>query len=127
VATILVADDNATNRLLLSTILEAREHVVLEAGSGDQAWAIAKERQPDLTVVDLHMPGLHGVELIKRLRSHALTASIKVVIYSATTTDVGLRQFMKDVAVDAVLPKPSEPNEVIRIIEEALATPKGPV
>jgi CheY-like chemotaxis protein len=127
VARILVADDNASNRLLLSTVLEARDHVVLEAGTGNQALAIAQERQPELLIVDLYMPGLHGVELVKRLRSHELTESIKVVIYTATTTDAAMRQFIHDFAIDAVLPKPSEPSEIIRIVEQALAMPKGSV
>lgn len=118
-AKILVVDDDATNRLLLATILEAGKHAVLEAAGGDQALELARSERPDIVIADFHMPGMHGVDFIRRLREDAATADIRVIIHTATK-DTAIRQFVDDVGVYGVLPKPFEPGDVVRIIAEVL-------
>jgi CheY-like chemotaxis protein len=125
-ATIVVADDDAYNRLLVATLLEASDHIVLEAASGEEALSLAREHTPDLVIVDLHMPGMHGVDLIQRLRGDAKTSHVKIIIYTATASNQMMSDFSQAFLVNATLPKPSEPNEILRIVHATLDSLAGP-
>lgn len=65
---ILVADDDVVNRSLLQRILEKRGHTVLLAEDGDVALGMAEREQPDLLVVDLSMPIMGGIEMLRAIR-----------------------------------------------------------
>ncbi|WP_167512534.1 response regulator [Oceanidesulfovibrio marinus] len=65
---ILVADDDVVNRSLLQRILEKRGHTVLLAEDGDMALGMAEREQPDLLVVDLSMPIMGGIEMLRAIR-----------------------------------------------------------
>src|SRR5438105_503727 len=65
---ILVADDKATGRELVRTVLESKGYEVFEATDGIQALDAAQRLSPDLIILDLHMPGLDGFGVIKELR-----------------------------------------------------------
>jgi CheY-like chemotaxis protein len=65
---ILVVDDNLTLRVLLSQALEEAGYVAIGAESAEAALDVARFDPPDLWVVDHHMPGMDGAELIRELR-----------------------------------------------------------
>jgi len=65
---VLVADDKATGRELVRTVLEKSGHQVFEASDGEQAVAEARRIHPDLIILDIHMPGLDGFGVIEKLR-----------------------------------------------------------
>jgi CheY-like chemotaxis protein len=121
--TILVIDDDATNRLLLSTILESRGHRVIEAADGIQALAAVAEHAPSLIIMDLHMPRMDGLEFLKTLRSDDRHATSAVFIHTATSTDAALKSLIELYAVDGVLPKPFEPQELLRMVSAVMAEP----
>jgi CheY-like chemotaxis protein len=54
---LLVADDSAPLRLLVSRVLALRGHVVVEAEDGDRAWASLRQDRPDVAILDVIMPG----------------------------------------------------------------------
>ncbi len=58
---VLVADDKATSRELVRTVLEKCGYMVVEAADGLEALRVARESSPDLIILDLHMPGLDGL------------------------------------------------------------------
>jgi CheY-like chemotaxis protein len=66
--TVLVADDKATGRELVRTVLENAGFRVIEASDGLEAVRAARENRPDLIILDLHMPGLDGFGVIQELR-----------------------------------------------------------
>src|SRR5687768_15068594 len=66
---ILVADDNPDNLEILRMRLSSRGYDVITAADGEEALAIAKERQPDLILLDVMMPRLDGVAVCQRLRA----------------------------------------------------------
>ena len=72
---ILVVDDNLTLRVLLSQALEAAGYVAFCAESAEAALELASFDPPDLWVVDHHMPGMNGADLIRALRRSACTRS----------------------------------------------------
>lgn len=121
--TILIIDDDATNRLLLATILESRGHRVIEAADGVQALAEVAEHEPGLIIMDLHMPRMDGLEFLKTLRSDDRHAASAVFIHTATSTDAALQSLIELYAVDGVLPKPFEPQELLRMVSAVMDKP----
>ena len=115
-ARILVVDDEPNNRLLLATILELGGYVVAEAADGAEALLAANAERPDLIVLDLHMPGMSGFDVIKALRADPLLATVKVALYTATAPNPELQVLIDAAGVQGVIPKPSEPREVLDIV-----------
>lgn len=83
--TILVADDNPTNVLLLARSLEKHGYRVMTADDGAAALEMARRHQPDLILMDVMMPELDGLEVCKTLKSDASTASIPIIFVTART------------------------------------------
>jgi two-component system chemotaxis response regulator CheY len=119
-ANILIADDDRNTRLLVRTVLSHAGHTVLEAGDGAEALRIAAQREPDLILLDLSMPSMSGPEFLRALRADARTARTPVALYTATTVNPALRDFMEIYTVRDVIPKPSEPAELLAAVERAL-------
>lgn len=119
-ALILIADDDAASRLLVTTVLRHAGHTIVEAASGEATLAAIAANCPDLLLVDLNMPGLSGVEVIRRLRRDAMLDGLAVALYTATPPNAAMRDFMEIYRVRAAVPKPSEPAELLRAVEDAL-------
>nr|WP_254210048.1 response regulator [Burkholderia multivorans] len=85
VETILLVDDDARILELLRTVLEARGYRVLVASDGEAAVSVTSAEHPDLIVTDWMMPVLDGVALCRRLKPHAATAHIPIVMLTAGT------------------------------------------
>lgn len=81
---ILIVDDHADARRLVRRILQAQgDFTVREAESGPQALAAARERPPDLLILDLMMPEMDGFDVLERLREHDDTAQVPVIVVTA--------------------------------------------
>ncbi|HEX2189411.1 MAG TPA: response regulator [Longimicrobiaceae bacterium] len=80
---LLVVDDDRVNVELLSDLLEAMEYRVAGAFGGEEALRVARERRPDLILLDVMMPGLNGIEVCRRLKSDPATSGIPVVFVTA--------------------------------------------
>jgi CheY-like chemotaxis protein len=120
-ATILVADDDQNNRLLVKMVGEHTGHRVVEAATGEEALSMCAEQPPDLVVLDLSMPAMSGPEFMRALRKGARTSGIPVLLYTATEPDAALRDFMSIYAIAQTVTKPSEPLDLMRAIEQALS------
>jgi signal transduction histidine kinase/CheY-like chemotaxis protein len=83
-ATILIADDVPTNRLLIKEFLRQTPISVIEAENGEGAVMMAKKHPPDLILMDIRMPVLDGVEAMKRIAMDDLTRSIPVIALTAS-------------------------------------------
>jgi CheY-like chemotaxis protein len=121
-ASILVVDDEPDNRRLIVAILTPRGHTVYEASRGEEGLALARQLRPHLIVVDLHMPSMDGPEFVRKLRSETDIAGTKLALYSSTSLSPPLQDFMTVARIACLIPKPGDPEEVLRIIEEALAS-----
>ncbi|SEA53534.1 PleD family two-component system response regulator [Rubrimonas cliftonensis] len=80
---ILIVDDVATNRMLLSLLLSKAFYDVDEAGDGHAALEIARRTRPDVALVDVMMPGMNGYELCRAMKSDPELADIPVVMVTA--------------------------------------------
>ena len=83
---ILVCDDDAGIRTIVSEHLTRQGYTVIEASSGDQALVLAAEQQVEAILLDLYMPGLSGWETLQRLRNNPITANIPVVVLSVLSS-----------------------------------------
>jgi signal transduction histidine kinase/ligand-binding sensor domain-containing protein/CheY-like chemotaxis protein len=84
-ATILVADDVALNRDLLTGYFEGTGHKLITATSGLEALAQAEKHQPDVILMDMRMPELDGHETTKRLKASAVLKHIPVIAVTASS------------------------------------------
>lgn len=84
-AKILVVDDHPAIRMAVNILLQQDDHhIVAEVDNGVDAVSMARKHQPDIVVLDIGIPRLDGIEVIKRLKE--MDADIKVVILSAQAT-----------------------------------------
>lgn len=81
---VLVADDKATGRELIRTVLEQCGHEVFEASDGAEAVRRAREILPDLIILDLHMPVLDGYGALQELRQERLFQATPIVALTAS-------------------------------------------
>jgi signal transduction histidine kinase/CheY-like chemotaxis protein len=83
---ILVCDDDASIRTVVSEHLTRQGYTVVEAVSGEQALVLAAEHHVEAILLDLYMPGLSGWETLQRLRNNPITANIPVVVLSVLSS-----------------------------------------
>jgi CheY-like chemotaxis protein len=81
--TILVVDDQFTNLAYLDMLLEKADFHVVLAKSGEQALSLARQRKPDLILLDVTMPGWDGYETCRRIKQESTLAEIPVLFLSA--------------------------------------------
>jgi len=103
--TILQVEDSAENRALVSRVLEAAGHRVVDAVDGDQALAMAEAIAPDLILMDLHLPGMDGFEVTARLKAMAPLAHVPIVAVTANVL-AGNRERCLRAGCDGYIKKP---------------------
>ena len=82
-ATILVVDDNSTNRKLVSDVLGFDGYRILEAGDAEVAQEIVRKTPPDLILMDIALPGMDGLTLTRLLKASDATRHIIIVAVTA--------------------------------------------
>jgi two-component system cell cycle response regulator DivK len=123
-ATILVIEDNPQNLKLAQLVLQKAGYAVLSADSGEAGLALAEERQPDLILMDVQMPGLDGLAVTRLLKHSPRTAHIKVVALTALAMK-GDAERILGAGCDAYLAKPYHYNELMAVVQRALGSNIG--
>ena len=119
--TILIVDDRPANRQLLLGMLAHHGHRVLEADSAVKGLKMVRKEKPDLIIADILMPKMHGYEFVRKLRSDRKIAHTTVVFFTAGYIEEESRKLAKACGVHHVIVKPVKPEEVIQIVNQALA------
>ncbi len=119
-ATILIVDDHVLNREFLITLLGYGGHRLIEAGNGIEGLKMVEAERPDLVISDILMPNMDGYEFVTRLHSDPATAELPVIFYTATYREREANQLAQSCGVRWVLPKPSDPEVILRTVHEAL-------
>lgn len=115
---ILVVDDAAFMRMMIRDILTKNNfEVVGEATNGDEAVRKYIELQPDLVTLDITMPGMDGVTVLKKIREHDPLA--RVVMCSAMGQQAMVVEAIQNGARDFIN-KPFHPQKVVEILRRAL-------
>jgi len=80
---ILVVDDNAANRDIITTRLQTHGYETLQAADGEEALAAVKQHRPDLVLLDVMMPNLDGIETCRRLKGDATLPFLPIILVTA--------------------------------------------
>ena len=114
---VLVADDNRTNRLILEQMLKSAGYGVDVASDGEQALEHLTTGRYRAAVLDLHMPGLDGISLLRRYRqSQPLGQRIPIVMLTADAT-FDARSACAEAGADAFLTKPTTTESLLSILD----------
>ena len=119
-ATVLVADDNRSNRQALAALLESAGHRVIVAADGREALDKARIERPQLVIADVLMPRMDGYELARRLKDDAAGVGTVVLFYTAYFGTDEARQLAQAHGVARVLVKPSPNDVILRTVDELL-------
>ena len=118
---ILVVDDEAPIRMLLTDLLEEKGYTVLTAADGAAAIDCAIAQQPDLILLDICMPDMEGMEVCAKLRKNPITRTIPVIFLTAFNSDERLEQAI-DMGANDFLGKPINSVELNVRIKAMLQT-----
>jgi CheY-like chemotaxis protein len=118
-ARVLVVDDEPDVLLLCRLNLEQHGHEVFEAGNGQEALRVVRERRPDLIVLDLMLPGVDGYGVLEALRSEGSTPGVKVLVLSAKSLQAD-RDRSRQLGAEAFLTKPFLPDDLCRTVDRML-------
>lgn len=126
-ARILAVDDQPANLFLLKKVLGPAGFEVREARSGAEALAAAQEFSPDLILLDMHLPDMHGLEVLRRLRASPWGSLVPVVAVSALASPEDQALWLEAGCAGAVT-KPIDVKTFVQTISRWLpgAAPGGP-
>lgn len=114
---ILVVDDSKANRVLIKEFLLETNVNLLEAGNGQEALEIAKEKLPNIIFLDIRMPVMTGPETAKALREFAPTSKIPLIAFTASISFANVSNY-KSAGFDDVLLKPVQMGELADAISK---------
>jgi two-component system, OmpR family, response regulator MtrA len=117
---VVVADDEDDILELVTTIIERAGHRVVPVRDGAAALAAVRERRPDLVVLDISMPKVDGLEVLRLLRSDDETSELPVLLLSARAQEDDVRLGFATGA-SAYVKKPFSPGELSRRVDDLLA------
>lgn len=119
VKTVLIADDEPSMRLLVHATIESDEYTVVEASDGDQAWALIQKHRPSLVLLDVQMPGLSGLDVLREIKSDPRLKGTHVILLTAKAQESDIEAGLIGGA-DFYLTKPFSPLDLLSRVEEAL-------
>jgi CheY-like chemotaxis protein len=115
--TVLIVEDNERNRKLVRTVLEFRGYLPIESIDGEGALPLALEHLPALVLMDIRLPGIDGIEALRRLRGDPRTAGIPVVAVTASVTP-GERDKVLAAGFNAYLGKPIDIAAFTELVDQ---------
>ena len=118
-AAILVVEDDRDIQELVAYNLSLEGFQVWRASTGEEGLQMARERRPDLIVLDLMLPGMDGLEVCRRIRRNEETEEIPIVMLTAKTEDVDIITGL-EIGADDYVTKPFSPKVLVARIRAVL-------
>ena len=117
---VLAVEDNESNMILIARVVEAEGYDLMRAEDGIMALDLLAREKPDLILLDINIPGVHGLDLAGRLKADGRLANVPLV---ATTANVlqGDRERCLEAGCDDYLPKPLDIRELRKLMNRYLA------
>jgi two-component system, OmpR family, phosphate regulon response regulator PhoB len=119
VLTILIADDEPHVVDLVRVTLEDNRVRVFDAADGETALAVAEALEPDLVLLDVHLPDLSGLEVCRLLRKHPRLASTNIVMLTAAAQQDDIARGFSAGATN-YLTKPFSPVRLLSLVERLM-------
>ncbi len=117
---ILVIEDTADNRQILSDLLTAAGYAMLEAEDGERGVALAAEARPDLILMDVQLPNIDGYEATRRIRLNPETRHIPIIAVTSYALS-GEEAKAADAGCDGYVAKPFSPRAILAMVRGLLA------
>lgn len=114
---VLVIEDNEKNRYLISFILKGSGYEVIEAITGEEGVEMAINRQPDLVLMDIQLPGIDGYETTRRIRASPAGAKIPIIALTSYAM-TGDRERALAAGCTGYVEKPINPDTIIDEIQK---------
>ncbi len=116
---ILIVEDHEKNRKLVRDVLKFKGYEVIEAETGEEGVRLALERRPSLVLMDIRLPGIDGVEALRRIRADVATRAIPIMAITASVMTED-RQKIVDAGFDAYQSKPLNVKDFVAAVEQLL-------
>lgn len=123
--TVLLADDDKVQTLMLSSVLRARGYRVDAAFDATQTFTTAIRAKPDVIVLDIQMPGGTGFLVLERLKASTKTSHIPVIVLSGSTNPQADAQ-VRQLGADVFLSKPVDVDELLGALARVLGQSPSP-
>ncbi|TDI72609.1 MAG: response regulator [Bacteroidetes bacterium] len=121
---ILIVEDNKINQMITKKILEKNKMRCLVADNGKDAIALVKEHNFDVVLMDIHMPGISGIEATREIRK--FNKKLPIIALTAVTIDENLDDFYR-AGFNEIIPKPFKTEEFFEKIYRSMENKKLPV
>ncbi|MDB5922318.1 MAG: response regulator receiver protein [Betaproteobacteria bacterium] len=121
---ILIVEDNEKNLKLVRDVLQFKGYQTIEAMTGTEGVRLARERRPDLVLMDIQLPDINGVTALAQLRADAATKNMIVIAVSASVMPDDQQRIMAS-GFDAYITKPINVKSFIETVEQFAGKPKG--
>lgn len=110
---ILIVEDNPQTVKLIKFILEKEDYSTISAKDGEEGLQMAREKKPDLIVLDLMLPGMDGYRVCEILKANPNTKGIPVLVLTALDTGADFEKALEKKA-DWYITKPFEPQHLLK-------------
>jgi two-component system cell cycle response regulator DivK len=121
---ILIVEDNDKNLKLLRDVLRFKGYETLEAMTGAEGVRLARERKPDLVLMDIQLPDIDGVTALAQIRANAATREMPVIAVSASVMP-DEQQRIAASGFNAYVTKPISVKSFVETVEKFAGKPKG--
>ena len=119
-ANILIVDDSATMRQMISFTLTSAGHHVIEAEDAAIALQHIQMQSPDLIITDVNMPGINGIDLVRALRQNPITQS-KPILVLTTEHDAEVKAKGRAAGATGWIVKPFNPDALLSVLPRVLS------
>jgi CheY-like chemotaxis protein len=116
---VLVVEDNEMNMQLVEYLLEEGGFDILKASSGEDALRLAGETVPDLILMDIHLPGMDGLSVVREMKSDQKTQNVPILALTAHAMR-GDRDRFLEAGCDGYISKPIDVKTFVSSIEKYL-------
>src|SRR5258705_6272979 len=124
-ALILIVEDNDKNRKLVRDVLTFKGYETIESETGEEGVRLAEERRPSLVLMDIRLPGIDGVEALRRLRAEETTPGIPVMAMTASVMSEDQQEIMA-AGFEGDQSKPLNVTDFVAAVAQLLAGPPRP-
>ena len=119
---ILIVEDNERNRKLVRDVLRFKGYKTIEVETGEESLRLARDRRPSLILMDIRLPGIDGIEALRRLRADPATQGTPVMAMTASVMTAGPQE-MRAAGSDGYQSKPLQVKEFLAAVEQLLENP----
>jgi len=122
--TVLVIEDDDNNMALITFILEDAGYQVIKAETGQKGFALAEEKLPDFIILDIQLPDVSGLEVLKKIRASKADGTTPVIAMTSFAMS-GDREKLMAAGCNGYIEKPIDPDKVLSQIQSVLEGASG--